>query len=334
MKLRLQILISALLIILLNICLADNADEFDENSEGSIIFVSDTQAPLRIEKIYMEMNQNKKATDLIFEQILKKKHAAVFHMGDLVALGYSPLSWKAIDRFVDSLKEEKIPFYPILGNHELMPPSLIGLEQFKARFPEYSITGSLHIINGIAAILLNSNFSHMSQSEIDQQQSWYEKTLQECAIDSKIKAVIVGCHHPPYTDSKNISFDKRVRQDIVPPFIQNKKTILFLSGHSHTFEHFVNGEKNFLIIGGGGGPQHETSENNEDLPKEVTRQKHKIENFFYIESLPSQDHLQLRLQELNTEFSGFHTAYQLDIPFANPIPSPDTIDDQNHFDSN
>ena len=326
MKLRYQQLIPLIIIILLNICLADKADEFDENSEGSIIFVSDTQAPLRVERLYMRMNNNTKATDLIFEQILKKKHSAVFHMGDLVALGYSPFSWKAIDRFLDRLKEEKIPFYPILGNHELMPPSLIGLEQFKARFPEYSITGSLHIINGIAAILLNSNFSHMSQSEIDQQQSWYEKTLQECATDSKIKAVIVGCHHPPYTDSKNISFDKRVRQSIVPPFIQNKKTILFLSGHSHTFEHFVNGEKNFLIIGGGGGPQHETSENNEDLPKEVTRQKHKIENFFYIESLPSQDHLQLRLQELNTEFSGFHTAYKLDIPFANPIPSPDTHD--------
>ena len=211
---------------------------------------------------------------------------------------------------------------------------VVGLEQFNSRFPEHSFTGSLHVINNIAVILLNSNFFYMSDSKIEQQQSWYEKTLNTCEADSTIKAVIVGCHHPPYTDSKNISFDKRVRQSIVPPFIQKKKTILFLSGHSHTFEHFVNGKKNFLIIGGGGGPHHETDEDNEDLPEDVTRQKHKIENFFYIESLPSQDHLQLQLQELNTEFSGFHTAYQLDIPFANPIPSPDTIDDQNHFDSN
>ena len=126
MKLIFQRLIPLLLIIPFNICLANSADEFDEKSERSIIFVSDTQAPLRIERIYMKINKNTEATDLIFEQIVSKKHAAVFHMGDLVALGYSPLSWKAIDRFLDSLKEKKIPFYPILGNHELIVPALVG----------------------------------------------------------------------------------------------------------------------------------------------------------------------------------------------------------------
>lgn len=334
MKLRLQILISSLLIILFNICLASKGDEIAKNSDKSIIFVSDTQAPLRVERTYMKINKNTKATDLIFEQILRKKHAAVFHMGDLVALGYSPLSWNAIDRFLEGLKETKIPFYPILGNHELIMFPLAGFEQFKFRFPDYSFTGSLHKIKGIAVILLNTNFLHMHQSEIDQQQSWYEKTLQECAADSTIKAVIVGCHHPPYTDSKNISFDKRVRQNIVPPFIQNKKTILFLSGHSHNFEHFVYGEKNLLIIGGGGGPTHELHVNNEDLPEQVTRQKHSINNFFYLETVPSQDHLQLRVQMLDTDFSGFQTAYQLDLPFAKPLSLPDTIDNQNQFNSN
>ena len=315
MKIQLKISIILLLTLPFDICLADKADGFNENPEGSIIFVSDTQAPLEAEKIYMKMNRNTEATDLIFKEILNKKHASVFHMGDLVALGYNPHSWKAIDGFVDRLKEEKIPFYPILGNHEFIMFPLVGLEQFESRFPEHSFTGSLHIINGLAVILLNSNFLHMTKGAIQQQQSWYEKTISICEGDSAIKAVIVGCHHPPYTDSKNISFNKRVRQSLVPPFLQNKKTILFLSGHSHTFEHFVNGGKKFLNIGGGGGPQHKTVDKDEDLPNEVTRLKHKIENFFYIKTILSKDHLKLSVQELNMDFSGFHTAYHMDLPF-------------------
>ena len=331
MKLLFQILFPTLLIISLNISIADETDEIANNSEKSIIFVSDTQAPLPVERTYMKINRNTEATDLIFDQILRKKHQAVFHMGDLVAKGYNPFSWNAIDHFVDRLREAKIPFYPILGNHELIMFPLVGLEQFEARFPEHSFTGSLHKINDIAVILLNSNFLHMTQGAIDQQQSWYEKILSTCEADSALKALIVGCHHPPYTDSKNISFDKRVRQSIVPPFVNGKKTILFLSGHSHTFEHFVNGEKHFLIIGGGGGPTHSLNDNDKDLPKEVTRQKHNIENFFYVETFPSQDRLQLRVQMLNTDFSGFHTAYQLDLPFSESVLSPDSNDNQHQF---
>jgi hypothetical protein len=327
MKLRFQIHISSLLIILFNICLGGKVDQLADSSSKSIIFVSDTQAPLWFEHMYMPIDQNTKATDLIFEQILKKKHSAVFHLGDLVALGYSQMSWEAIDQFLPRLKEKEIPFYPILGNHELIFRSQTGFAQFMKRFPDYSPTGSLHIVGGIAIILLNSNFDHMSRKEIDLQQSWYQKTITECEINPEIKGIIVGCHHPPYTDSGNVSFNKTVRDAFVPPFIKIKKSLLFLTGHSHTLEHFVNQEKNFLIIGGGGGPRHNTSDKNDDLPEEVTRQKHAIENFFYLEIMIDSDHLNIKVQMLKTDFSGFHTFYHKELPYNLPLHLLDMNDE-------
>ena len=53
-----------------------------------IVFVSDTQAPMWEEKIFLRSNQNEKATGLIFDDITRENPLALFILGDVVSLGY------------------------------------------------------------------------------------------------------------------------------------------------------------------------------------------------------------------------------------------------------
>ncbi len=231
---------------------------------------------------------------------------------------YSEVSWKPIDNFLLRLKKEDIPFYPTLGNHEFFLFAEAGMAQFAARFPDYSPTGSMQIVGNVAIILLNSNFNQMDQYEMDMQENWYQDALRTCDADTAIKAVVVGCHHPPYTDSEVISSDQQVRSNFVPPFMESKKSILFLSGHSHAFEHFVQEKKHFLVIGGGGGLQHQTDEKNEILSEGFIRKQTDIENFFYLQASAKEQQLKLRVQMLRPDFSGFKTQYQFDILYNTP----------------
>ncbi|MFZ4622417.1 MAG: metallophosphoesterase family protein, partial [Bacteroidota bacterium] len=73
--------------------------------------------------------------------------------------------------------------------------------------------------------------------------------------DSSITAVIVACHHSPYTNSSIVSSNEDVQTSFVRPFVRSKKGKVFITGHAHTREHFRMDGKDFLVIGGGGGLQ-------------------------------------------------------------------------------
>jgi hypothetical protein len=96
----------------------------------------------------------------------------------------------------------------------------------------------------------------MNKVFIDKQQAWYEHELVYLSMDSSIAHIIVGCHHPPFTNSSIVSASEEVQQRFVKPFIKVSKCRLFISGHAHRFEHFQIDGKDFIVAGGGGGLQH------------------------------------------------------------------------------
>jgi hypothetical protein len=102
-------------------------------------------------------------------------------------------------------------------------------------------------------VLVNSNFGSLSYAEDHQQTDWYKSTLDSLDADSTIQFIITGCHHSPYTNSRIVKPSKEVEQKFVPHFLSSNKSVLFLSGHSHNFEHYKVEGKDFLVIGGGGG---------------------------------------------------------------------------------
>ena len=308
---------SLLLILVLGALFSSAYPSISGSDRASLIFISDTQDPLWFERIILAENNNIAASALIMERIVAEKPAAVFHLGDLVALGFSESSWGRIDSFLIHLKRNQIPFYPTLGNHELLFRPDRGAEQFMRRFPEYSPTGYMIRVDHIAVLMMNSNFGYPESGQIEQQQRWYRQTLDYCEQDTSVYCVIVAAHHSPYTNSKVVSSDEDVQTYLVPDFLESPKTVLFLSGHAHAFEHFYRSGKDFMVIGGGGGLQQPLATGAaaefDDLYTGPEKRP-----FHFLKVTRSATKIDLAVYMVNADQSGFEIGYRTVLPFHRP----------------
>jgi len=293
---------------------SDGSDfpDISKSKEINIIVLSDTQSPIWIEELFLNSNENERAREILFDHIANTNPNAIFHLGDLVSLGFYDDSWLAIDQFLKKLSKVQIPLYPTLGNHELMIFSDEGEANFKARFPFYSRTGYFKKIGPLAFILLNSNISELTDDEIDKQQNWYKSQLVSCQSDSSIKAIIVGCHHPPFTNSRLVNSNEDVQKYFVPDFINTEKCRLFLSGHSHSFEHFVQFGKDFLVIGGGGGLQHPLYQGQESLFNDFYKGDIDKRTFHYLACQFNNRGMLVQIKMLNSDFTDIEPVYEIE----------------------
>jgi len=275
---------------------------FAQEKKPVIAFASDTQQPMPGETIIRKPNHNRKATELIFNDVDKTRPSAFFILGDLVSFGYKNKTWTAVDTYIKQCAKDSIPVYATLGNHEVMLNTKKGTKNFRSRFPMYDPAGYLEIVDSVAVILLNSNFSKMTSAEILAQDNWYSNAVKKMDNDPAVKFIIIGCHHPPYTNSKVVKPSMAVRQNFVPAFINSKKCVLFLSGHSHNFERFNMQGKCFLVIGGGGGPHQPL--NTKEVTHDLSAQYKPM--FHYLVVRRFQDSLQIVSKRLKPDFSGFN----------------------------
>ena len=220
-----------------------------------IIMISDTQAPMRIEKLFLKSHNNEKATTILFDQIVKLKPEQLFILGDVTSWSAKEKKWRAIDDYLQVCRDSCITVAAIFGNHDVMGSVEKAESNFRKRFPNVVPTGYYQIIDSIAFVMLNSNFKRMEPKDIEFQQKWYHETLDSLDKDSRVKVIVivVSCHHAPFTNSKIVGSSKPVQEHFVPLFISTNKCRLFITGHAHAFEHFIQSGKNFLVIGGGGG---------------------------------------------------------------------------------
>lgn len=222
-------------------------------AQKKIAVISDTQAPMWIEDVFLKSRQNEKATALLMQDIIREKPVHLFILGDVVALGYKDKKWKAMDSYLQACRTSGIIVSALLGNHDVMIRANKGEQKFQVRFPELVRTGYVKVIDSIAFVLLNSNFKKLSTDDIQNQQVWLQSTLKSLDQDPSVIAIVAACHHAPYSNSKVVGSSKNVQQHFVPLFLQSSKSCLFVTGHSHAFEHFNIQGKTFVITGGGGG---------------------------------------------------------------------------------
>jgi hypothetical protein len=274
-------------------------------------FVSDTQDPLFIDRLYSSYNENAEARELIFENIIAFKPMAVIHLGDEISIGSKNATWRDIDRFVGNLHKEDIEFSPIPGNHEYLLVAKTGVAHFTSRYPYAKLTGYSRQYGDVVVVLFNSNFEELSKKEKQDQFLWYQHTLSQCENDSSVSFVVVGCHHPPFTNSKIVSWSKEVRDDYLPEYYGCKKCVLFLSGHSHAYEHFKISGKDFLVIGGGGGTQHTLRTGAKAEFKDVFSDSLKRRMFHFLTMKSCDDTLRVDLNMLKPDFKDFERLPQL-----------------------
>jgi 3',5'-cyclic AMP phosphodiesterase CpdA len=286
----------------------------------TLCFLSDTQEPLLVERIYLDYNDNAKARELIFEKILELNPKSVIHPGDLVSMGSKRDSWKEIDRFVEKLRKKDIEFSPIPGNHEYLASSKKGIAQFAARYPSANLAGYSRRYGSIAVVLFNSNFDDISKDKQLEQLHWYRKTLEDYDRDSSVDFVIVGCHHPPFTNSRIVSASKEVRDLYLPEYYKSKKCKLFISGHAHAYEHFQMNGKDFLVIGGGGGIQHPLNVGKKAKYQDIFSNSEKKRMFHFLAIKSLGDTLSVELWMLRPDRKGFQRLPQLSY-IRNSAPS-------------
>lgn len=277
---------------------------------NEIDFASDTQAPMFIETLWLKPNHNRAATKKIFADINSRKPGSLFLLGDVVNLGYSNKQWKPMSGYLESLRKDSVSVYATLGNHEVMGQTKKGEKKFEKYFPEFNQTGFVEIKDSIAIVLLNSNFGKLSKDENEKQVDWYKKTLQSLDADPAVQFIITGCHHSPYTNSKIVRSSEDVQQKFVPAFLASAKSRLFLSGHSHNFEHYQVQGKDFLVIGGGGGLKQPLKDGKDILPDLAADYK---PMFHYLSILRKADRLEVTSFELKKDFSGFDKGLTLEI---------------------
>ena len=275
---------------------------------NEIVFVSDTQEPMWIENVFLKANQNKRATKMIFQDIGKNEPRAVYILGDVVSLGFKNKRWKNIDEYIAALQKKGIDVHAVLGNHDVMRKPKRGESNFQKRFPDHVRTGYVSIVDSIATVLVNSNFNKLTSEAIVSQQKWYEKMLISLDTSKAVKAVIVTCHHAPYSNSKLVGSNEIVQRRFVTGYLTSKKSVLFITGHSHAFEHFKKSGKNFLAIGGGGGIHQPLGTSLEDTSGDYKPW------FHYLTVDRSGKKLIIFSHSIKDDFSGIEKKYNFSIP--------------------
>lgn len=272
----------------------------------NILFLSDTQAPMFVEKLVLRTHQNTKATTTIFTEILRTKPPVLYWLGDIVSLGFRDNKWPVIDHFLASCRNAGISVYAILGNHDVMGRPRKGARNFQQRFPEHVHTGYVQVTDDVAVVMLNSNFSTLSVADLVKQQTWYEQTLVNLDTEPSIRVIIITCHHAPYSNSKLVGSSKLVQQRFVPNYLNSQKARLFITGHSHAFERYEFEGKTFLVIGGGGGLRQPLNTSPKRLPDLASEYK---PMFHYLAVRREDDGLVLTSYCLKQDFSGFEVGY-------------------------
>jgi predicted phosphodiesterase len=282
-----------------------------DSCQYEIDLVSDTQAPIGVEKLVLKSHQNELATRKIFEDINQRKPYALLMLGDVVSLGYKESKWTDIDQYLSGVKANNITVTALMGNHDVMFYAKKGEENFVKRFPDQVSTGFYKVYDSIAFILLNSNFKTLNEEELKHQQAFYVATLKNLDGNSAIKCIIVCCHHAPYSNSTIVGSNKQVQEAFIPAFLATKKAKLFVTGHAHDFEHFKIEGKDFLTIGGGGGLHQPLNIDSGRIPSLSWGYD---PEFHYLLIRRMQDRLVLISRVLKSDFSGFENTYRFELP--------------------
>jgi hypothetical protein len=260
----------------------------------------------QIDVPYMGWHENNySAVREIFRKIASENPAFTFLLGDLAFFGNSASLWKKFDKLSAPLRDANIPVFPITGNHEYLTDNTNFSnysELYKNLFQRFPhLEGNTYYeldFKNVAILGLNSNFDQLSPKEKREQEKWYGERLNAIEKDTKITFVIVACHHAPYTNSTEVHDDERVQKSFVIPFKAATKAKLFITGHCHSYEHFVFDGKHFLVSGGAG--PHQKLQKNEGGLKSDLYDGPAIRDHHYCKITPSATVLQVEMVALSS----------------------------------
>ena len=176
--------------------------------------------------------------------------------GDIAYNGYDANDWRVWDRETAPWTLNKIPVYPVLGNHDLHGDPKLALGNYFARFPELKASRyySVHAANALM-LVLDSSLDELSGP----QGQWLSQQLD--MIPADVDFVVIMLHHPPYTSSSDEkkyggSVSRSQEQMLAKMLEAREQTIrariVVFAGHVHNYERHEHGGITYFVTGGGG----------------------------------------------------------------------------------
>jgi Icc-related predicted phosphoesterase len=200
---------------------------------------------------------NAAARQAIVKAIADEDPSFISIGGDITYNGGDANDWAVWDFETLRWREEKIPVYPALGNHDLKGDEPTALSNYFRRFPDIrqSRYYSVRLANCLM-LVLDSDIDELSGS----QGNWVKQQLSNIPAD--VAFVIIVMHHPPYTSSSDAKkygggHSTRVSEQAFAQLLearqqQIKARFVVFTGHVHNYERHERGGITYFVTGGGG----------------------------------------------------------------------------------
>ena len=200
---------------------------------------------------------NPAARRALVAAIARANPAFICFTGDIVYNGHDANDWKTWDSETSIFREQRIPVYPALGNHDLHGNLQIALGNYFQRFPDlmqsryYSVRAANALI-----LVLDSSLGEV----VGPQGQWLANQLDRVPAD--VDFVFIVLHHPPYTGSSDAKrfgggHSARSSEQELAKTLEERQTharfrILVFSGHIHNYERHERNGVTYFVTGGGG----------------------------------------------------------------------------------
>ena len=191
-------------------------------------------------------------------QAIANLHPAFVSIGgDIAYNGYDANDWKVWDMETTPWTLNKIPVYPVLGNHDLHGDPNLALGNYFARFPElkksryYSVRAA-----NMLMLVLDSSLDELAGP----QGQWFSHELD--TVPTNVEFVVVMLHHPPYSSSSDEKkygggHSARSQEQMLAKVLEARQQairarIIVFAGHVHNYERHEHGGVTYFVTGGGG----------------------------------------------------------------------------------
>jgi acid phosphatase type 7 len=206
-------------------------------------------------------------------QAVADTHPAFISIGgDISYNGNNVNAWKVWDSETALWREDKIPIYPALGNHDLHGNQQVALANYFARFPDledsryYSVRAA-----NILMLVLDSSLDEVSGP----QGQWLTAKLDNVRNKVEVEFIFVNLHHPLYTSSSDAKkygggHSARTQEQMLAQMLESRQKnirarIVVFAGHVHNYEPHEHGGITYFVTGGGGAHAYPIERASDDL---------------------------------------------------------------------
>lgn len=177
----------------------------------------------------------------------------VLSTGDVVGRGDEPGDWQEFFQTTAALVRE-VPLFPLLGNHELVPPDNTGLPHYRRWMRAPADDGPTPEADyafqyGPARfVVINDRQDFRPGTPA---RAWLEARLEEAASDATARHLIVAMHHGLFSSGRHGENEAGHAAGLPELFRRHRVSIIF-SGHDHAFERGEADGLKYVVSGGGG----------------------------------------------------------------------------------